>query len=343
MSYCKYCGAVLEGHPAVCSHCGAKDPTIGIQDVRDPVPPPQPPPKPQPQPQKARPRPAPAPQPQPAKEPPREPAQPKREPVPAPQPAKPAKPAQPQKAKPQPAPAPQPQPAPAPQERKGKAWPILLMIALVLLFSAASVVLPQIPGFRWPWEAAQPAVAEVTGLTAQPAYTNAARLRWDAAEGANGYQIFVLDRDSNEFVWLKNTPDTEVVNYTLAPDTVYQYRVRPYREDAQGSRVYGPFSETVSVRNMAVVTVTASPGPGKGEISLSWTPSPVCSGYQVFCVEANTGQEYRWLKQVDGLSCSHLGLRSGSTWYYKVRPIVDLPDGDRAYGQFSQVCHATAP
>ena len=327
MSYCKYCGAVLDGDPAVCSHCGAKDPTIGIQDVRDTVPPPPPPP----------------PEPQPAPQPPKpDPQPPKPKPQPAPQPPKPDP--QPPKPKPQPdpqPPKPQPQPDPQPQKRKGKAWPILLMLGLVLVLAIASSVLPQLPGFRWPWEAAQGGLAQTTGLSVQPVYTNAARLRWDPVEDASAYQIFVLNRDSREFVWLKNTSDTEAVNYALTPDTDYQYRVRAFREDAQGGREYGPFSEVVSVRNMAVVTLTAVSGPARGEITLSWTPSPACSGYQIFCVKAGTGQEYGWLQNTHHFFFSHAGLASGTTWYYKVRAYVDCPDGSRAYGQFSAVCHAT--
>ena len=194
---------------------------------------------------------------------------------------------------------------------------------------------------RWREEGIGAEPQAITGLTAQPVYTNAIRIQWDPQADITGYQVFSGSSADGEFTWLKNALNSETINYALSPGQTYYYKVRAFNELPGGGREYGPMSEAVSVVNLAPVTVTEITG-RKGEISISWTPSEGCTGYQVFYTQAGTGGNFVWLKNVTEPGCVHAGLAAGVSYYYRIRAYVDQPDGSRAYSQFSEAVHASA-
>ena len=178
------------------------------------------------------------------------------------------------------------------------------------------------------------APAAVTGIKGVPVYTNAARISWDAMSGVTGFQLFRADKEDGEFKWVKNNPTTTVVNYVLTPGADYWYKVRAYTEDKDGKKQYGPFSDVVKVHNLgAIGNFTVQPKDTNCSF-LQWDKVPGCTGYQVFRTVAGSG-EYQWVKNATTNQVANYSLTPGTTYYYKLRAYVDLPDGSRAYGQYS--------
>ena len=60
------------------------------------------------------------------------------------------------------------------------------------------------------------------------------------------------------------------------------------------------------------------------------------TGYQLFRTVAGTGGNFTWVKNSAEPPVTNYGLETGTIYYFKVRAYVDLPDGTRAYGQFSE-------
>ena len=181
---------------------------------------------------------------------------------------------------------------------------------------------------RQPWDV----LPAVTGLAGQPVDTNASRLTWNRAANADGYQLWRSD-NGGSFRWVKNCTTTVVNNYSLKPGTDYQYRVRAYAGEGSG-RVYGAWSETVSVQILGEINNFTVTGKDTNCAMLKWDRVDGCTGYQVFRTEEGSG-EYAWVKNATTAQVANYSLKPGATYYYKVRAYIDLPDGKRAFGQYS--------
>ncbi len=177
-------------------------------------------------------------------------------------------------------------------------------------------------------------VGTVNGITGKPVDTNAARITWSAASSANGYQLFRADSENGEYKWIKNCTTTVVNNYSLTPGADYWYKVRPYREYAEGTRTYGEYSDSVHVHILGTIDNLTVRGLDTNCAFLKWDKVAGATGYQVFRTVAGSG-EYIWVKNCTTAQIANYDLTAGTTYYYKLRAYIDLPDGSRAYGQYS--------
>ena len=197
-------------------------------------------------------------------------------------------------------------------------------------------------GGTWPSPVAGEAVymtrspARVTGVNAKPDYTNSARITWQKQEGAAGYQLLRADSEDGEYVWIKNNPTTTVVNYVLTPGADYWYKVRAYTLDESGNKILGPLSAAAHVHNLGAIANLKTSSPAKGQAVISFDAVEGATGYQLFRTVAGTGGNFTWVKNSAEPPVTNYGLETGTIYYFKVRAYVDLPDGTRAYGQFSE-------
>ncbi len=182
------------------------------------------------------------------------------------------------------------------------------------------------------WEEAAAPITAVTGIAAQPVDTNAARITWDKMDGAAGYQLW-WSEDGENFTWTKNCTTNVVNKYVLTPGADYWFQVRPWQEE-DGVKRFGPFSEAVRVHILGKIENFTVTGKDTNCAFLKWDRVPGCTGYQVFRTVAGSG-EYQWVKNATTAQVANYALTPGTTYYYKVRAYVDLPDGKRAYGQYS--------
>ena len=75
-----------------------------------------------------------------------------------------------------------------------------------------------------------------------------------------------------------------------------------------------------------------------GQASLKWNSVDGASGYQIWRANEKSGT-YSIIKTItDGEATSYLnsGLKSGKTYYYKVRAYVEL-DGKKTFGEYSKI------
>ncbi len=177
-------------------------------------------------------------------------------------------------------------------------------------------------------------VGTVTGIAANPVDTNAARIRWSSMPNASGYQLERKDSENGTFKWIKNCTTAEVNNYALTPGADYWYRVRAYRTDQDGTKIYGGYSSAVHVHILGTIDNLTVRGLDTNCAFLKWDKVAGATGYQVFRAVAGSG-EYIWVKNCSTAQIANYDLTAGTTYYYKLRAYIDLPDGSRAYGPYS--------
>ena len=173
----------------------------------------------------------------------------------------------------------------------------------------------------------------VTGLTARPADTSSVRLTWNRIDGVTGYQLWRSD-DHGDFKWIKNCTTSTVYNYCLEAGR-YQYKVRSYTTHGS-SRIYGAFSRPVTVYIPGKTTDLRIIWRGQNSVRLAWRSQPCVTGYQVFRALGSDGK-FTWLKNVTDAEAINYALTPNTTYCYKVRAYVELENGKRAYGGFSDI------
>lgn len=178
-------------------------------------------------------------------------------------------------------------------------------------------------------------VEQVTGITAKPVDTNAAKIKWNIVDGVTGYQLFRATEENGSYGWIKNCTTNEVNNYSLTPGADYWYKVRAYIEYGDGTRIYGDYSSPVSVHILGKINNLKIYGQDTNCAKLTWDKVDGATGYQVFRTIAGSGT-YTWVKNATTNEVANYSLAPGTTYYYKIRAYLDMPDGTRAYGQYSE-------
>ncbi len=180
-------------------------------------------------------------------------------------------------------------------------------------------------------------------VTFENVYSNATyrvRILWDEVDGAAGYQIWGADSEDGTYAIVKTITDGSTTAYSntgLASGQTYYYKMRAYSE-ADGSKVYGAYSETVAVSVMPDTPELSVASNTSGIARLSWDEIDGAAGYQIWRANSETGT-YTLVKSItDGstTSYSNSGLTSRSTYYYKVRAYSEV-DGKKTFGVYSEI------
>ena len=187
-------------------------------------------------------------------------------------------------------------------------------------------------------------------------YSNATfriRLRWDQVGSAHGYQIWRQAEDGSWAV-VKTIGDrgntltndqgdvTAYSNTGLTAGGKYTYRMRAFYITGVGGKIYGPYSDeiTVAVQPGAPVGTVTSPKAGRAQVD--WTMGSKADGYQVWMSEKE-GAGFSIIKSVtdgDTASYTKYDLQSGKTYYFKVRAYCEV-DGKKTFGAYSEVIAVT--
>ena len=176
---------------------------------------------------------------------------------------------------------------------------------------------------------------KVSGLTAFHRDDDEIELTWNAASGADGYQIYRYSIKSREWILLGETIDNYFEAEDLLSATAYKFRVRAFSEDG-GSRVYGSYSDSYStctrpkdVKNLHVNDKST------GSVTLKWSPVARADGYQVYRYNSSTG---KWTRLITTSKTSYTitGLSAGTTYKFRVRPYRDALNS-RYYGDTESI------
>ncbi len=186
---------------------------------------------------------------------------------------------------------------------------------------------------------AQPASVKGTGNTSGKSIT----FGWKKVAGADAYQVYQYDTAKKKYVRLttvKGGNKTSCVSKKnlFAYGSSYKFKIRAYALEDDGTKVYGKFSKefTVQMPTKAVSNLTAA-STTAGEVKISWGKVSKADGYVVYRSTSKNGTYKRVaaIKEKDTLTYTDKKLKSGSTYYYKVRASKKGADGKNVLSKVS--------
>ncbi|MHB1454068.1 MAG: fibronectin type III domain-containing protein, partial [Saccharofermentanales bacterium] len=164
---------------------------------------------------------------------------------------------------------------------------------------------------------------------------------WTAVSGASGYSIYRATSSAGTYTLVTTIAAATAPTYTntsLATGTTYYYKVNAYRLVGT-TKVYGSQAAAVSAKPIpaTVGTITAARYSATS-IKISWPAVSGASGYELFRSTSSAGT-YTLIRTQTALYYTNTGLKTGTTYYYKVRA-YRLVGTTKVYGGYSGIKYA---
>lgn len=182
----------------------------------------------------------------------------------------------------------------------------------------------------------------VTSLSAPTGIKTAARdddeltLKWNAVEGAQGYEIYRYSATYDKWIEVERTNNTFDEIDDLLSASIYSFKIRAYSQYD-----YSDFSDTFKtvtapkdVNNLRVSSKS------NNSVTLKWNSVKRADKYQVYKYDKTSGT---WDRLITTSKTSYKvsGLSSGTSYRFKVRPYREAL-GYKYYGDFEDISVKTA-
>lgn len=180
-------------------------------------------------------------------------------------------------------------------------------------------------------------LAPASVVASSPTY-NSIKISWAAVTGASGYSVYRSTTATGTFTLLSSVTTAYYTNSSLTPGATYYYKVAAYRLVGT-TKVYGPQCAAVGKRVVPpIITSFTAVRYSATSIKLTWGAISGASGYELYRSTALAGT-YTLLKAQTALTYTNTTLKTGTTYYYKVRP-YRMVGTTKVYGDFSAVKYA---
>ena len=160
-----------------------------------------------------------------------------------------------------------------------------------------------------------------------------ASFTWNNVSGETGYQIWYSTEEYGKYTKLSNYKANTVSarESGLTGGKTYYFKIRAYKSTT-GGYVYSYYSSPVE---MKIVTTTGPATPTlkvtstkAGTASFAWNDVSGETGYQIwYSTSENSGYTKLSNYKANTVKTSENGLRSGSTYYFKMRAYKNTADG----------------
>ena len=177
-------------------------------------------------------------------------------------------------------------------------------------------------------------------ISVSPVTETSEKIEWNEVNGATNYRIEVAaDNTFKDIVASKTTTATTFTATKLTPNTSYYVRVRAFYTDKNGKRVYSAFGKKsfLTIVTLSRPTVTLTPTIAEPSFKATWKKVSNATHYSCLIATDRKFKNMVVNKTTSAKSFTPTNLKSGTTYYVKVRAFVIRPNGNRIYSPYSEI------
>ncbi|MCM1272097.1 MAG: right-handed parallel beta-helix repeat-containing protein [Clostridium sp.] len=167
-------------------------------------------------------------------------------------------------------------------------------------------------------------VPGVGGVSAKSKTYNSVEVKWKAAKGVTGYEIYrsaSKNKGYKKIATIKKNSELIFTDKKLTTGKTYYYKIRAYYKSGRSVK-YGSYSKVVSVKPVpAKTTISSITSVDYKTLKLKWKAVTGASGYCIYKCTSKNGK-YTLAKTVSGknkVSANITNLAGGRTYYFKIR------------------------
>ena len=180
------------------------------------------------------------------------------------------------------------------------------------------------------------ALGSVSSVSAK-ASSSSIKLSWSKVSGASGYVVYRYNTAKKTWKKLGTTTSRTFTDTGLKAGTNYKYSIRAIVK-INGKTYKGAAKRVTFTTNPAKVTSVKTESSKAKTATLTWSKVTGASGYEVYRATSKNGtyKKVATIKKGSSVKYTNKSLKSGTTYYYKVRAYKTL-DSKTYYGSFSSV------
>jgi uncharacterized repeat protein (TIGR02543 family) len=168
---------------------------------------------------------------------------------------------------------------------------------------------------------------------------NSVTLKWGSVTGANSYDIYRATSSGGTYSKIASTTSTSYKNTALTTGKTYYYKVKAVCV-AGSTTTYSSSSAYKYAKPIPSTPSTTVKSNSYTSIKVSWGKISGASGYKVYRATSKTGT-YSLIKTTTSTSYTNSSLKTGKTYYYKVRAYRTV-GSSKVYSSYSAY-HSAKP
>ena len=158
---------------------------------------------------------------------------------------------------------------------------------------------------------------------------NTLRIKYD--------RVYEYNNSTKEYERVGTVTDNKFTHTGLTTATEYTYRIKAYTKDGDET-IVSSYSDTfVTATRPKAPTISKISSPSKGKVTVTWSNVSRETGYQLYYSTSKTGEYTKVTStKANVLNASKTSLKSGKTYYFKVRAYKKT-EGQTAASEWSEV------
>lgn len=167
--------------------------------------------------------------------------------------------------------------------------------------------------------------------------TTSAVISWKGGTNVTGYNVYRSTTKNGTYKKVGSSSTTSYTDKGLTKGKTYFYKVASY-SNSNGKQVISEYSAPVSITACAPAPATVSAKKAKsGVAKITWAKSTGCTGYEVYFASSAKGKfsKATAINKASTVSYTKSGLKSGRTYYFKVRSYTTV-NGKKIYSDYTK-------